>query len=82
MTDTPPPPRRDDQFGVVIDTSTPPAGRDELLRKINTKLAWIIFLLVLLVLNTCELADDVEDAVRGRSATDAATMEAARQETR
>ena len=60
----------------------PPGPRDELLKKINTKLAWIIFLLVLLVLNTCELADDVEDAVRGQRDADAATLDTARQESR
>ncbi|HEX8569445.1 MAG TPA: hypothetical protein VF699_05910 [Caulobacteraceae bacterium] len=63
-------------------TETPPPSRDELLRKINTKLAWIIFLLVLLVLNTCELADDVEDAVRGERDAAAAAHETARQESR
>ena len=45
----------------------PPDERLGLLRKINTKLAWIIFFLVLITLNTCELADDLEDAVRGES---------------
>jgi hypothetical protein len=46
--------------------------RVTLLRKINTKLAWIIFFLVLITLNTCELADDLKDAVRseGRAAAD------------
>ena len=43
----------------------PPDERLTLLRKINTKLAWIIFFLVLITFNTCELADDLEDAVRG-----------------
>ena len=43
----------------------PPDERLVLLRKINNKLAWIIFFLVLITLNTCELADDLEDAVRG-----------------
>ena len=47
---------------------TPSADeRVSLLRKINTKLAWIIFFLVLITLNTCELADDLEDAVRRES---------------
>ena len=45
----------------------PPEERLVLLRKINTKLAWIIVFLVLITLNTCELADDLEDAVRGES---------------
>ena len=47
---------------------TPPADeRASLLRKINTKLAWIIFFLVLITLNTCDLAEDLEDAVRRES---------------
>ena len=42
----------------------PPSPRDELLKKINTKLGWILFFLVLITLNTCELADDLKDAAR------------------
>ena len=42
----------------------PPSPRDELLKKINDKLGWGLFLLFLITLNTCELADDLEDAVR------------------
>ena len=41
-----------------------PADRDELLKKINGKLGWIIFFLVLITLNTCSLDDSVGDALR------------------
>ena len=41
-----------------------PADRDELLKKINNKLGWIIFFLVLITLNTCSLDDSVGDALR------------------
>ena len=47
----------------------PPGPRDELLKKINTKLGWIIFFLVLITLNTCELADDLENAVQRSAST-------------
>jgi hypothetical protein len=40
----------------------------ELLKKINTKMGWALFLLVCITLNTCSVADDIEDAVRDRPA--------------
>jgi hypothetical protein len=46
--------------------SEPQPPRDELLRKINGKLTWVIVLLVLITLNTCELYD-LDDAIRERS---------------
>jgi hypothetical protein len=52
----------------MSDSRPEPGPRDELLKKINTKLKWIIFFLVLITLNTCELADDLKDAAR-RSAS-------------
>jgi hypothetical protein len=48
----------------MADTRTPEEERHELLRKINNKMGWAVFLLVLITLNTCELADDLKDAVR------------------
>lgn len=41
-----------------------PDERLALLRKINEKLGWGLLLLFFITLNTCELADDVEDAMR------------------
>lgn len=42
----------------------PTPGRDELLKKIDGKLAWICFFLILITLNTCSLDDSVGDALR------------------
>ena len=36
----------------------------DLLRKVDGKLKWIIFFLVLITLNTCSLDDNLSDAVR------------------
>ena len=36
-------------------------ARYDLLKKINSKLGWIVFLLVLITLNTCSAADRLED---------------------
>lgn len=36
----------------------------DLLKKINSKLGWGLFFLFCITLNTCSVADDVEDAVR------------------
>ena len=47
----------------------------ERLRKIDIKLAWIIALLVLLNLNTCDLADDLKDAMRGHERAAASDAE-------
>jgi hypothetical protein len=52
-------------------------ARFDLLKKINHKLGWIVFFLVLITLNTCSLSDDLSDAARDlRRAT---TSEAASQ---
>ena len=37
---------------------------DEMLKKINDKLVWVIVLLVLIMFNTCSLSDDLSDAAR------------------
>ena len=50
----------------------PPSPRDELLKKINDKLGWILFALVLITFNTCDLADDIKDAARRPAAAPAA----------
>jgi hypothetical protein len=41
-------------------------ARFALMKKIDGKLAWICFFLILITLNTCSLADDIKDAVQGR----------------
>lgn len=49
-------------------------ARYALLKKINDKLVWVIVLLVLIMLNTCSLSDDLSDAARDlRRATAADT---------
>ncbi|MGZ9099313.1 MAG: hypothetical protein ACXW3O_06390, partial [Brevundimonas sp.] len=50
--------------GNRLMTETPVPPRDDLLKKINSKLGWIVFLLVLITLNTCSLSDDLSDAAR------------------
>ena len=59
--------------------SEPTLLRDDLLKKINGKLAWIIFFLILITLNTCSLDDSVGDALRDmrRAETRADAREAA-----
>ncbi len=37
----------------------------ELLKKIESKMTWGLILLFIIMLNTCSLSDDIEDAVRG-----------------
>ena len=44
----------------------------ELLKKINSKLGWGVFFLFCITLNTCSVADDVQDALRDRPAAPAA----------
>ena len=43
-------------------SASPTDPRDALLKKISDKLTWVIVLLVLTVMNTCSLADDLSDA--------------------
>ncbi|KPF78745.1 hypothetical protein IP78_10425 [Brevundimonas sp. AAP58] len=54
-----------------------PIDRDDLLKKINSKLGWIIFFLVLITLNTCSLDDTVGDALREIRNSDSADADAA-----
>ena len=48
----------------------------ELLKKINTKMGWALFFLICITLNTCSVADDIEEAVRDRRAAEAVPAEA------
>ena len=50
----------------MSDTPAPPKGRDDLLQKIESKLTWIMIFLFIIMLNTCSLNDDIEDAIRDR----------------
>ena len=45
----------------------------ELLKSISDKLTWGVIFLFVIMLNTCSLSDDIEDAVRGRGAAEAPT---------
>jgi hypothetical protein len=42
----------------------------ELLKSISDKLTWGVIFLFVIMLNTCSLSDDIEDAVRGRGAAE------------
>lgn len=53
-----------------------PIDRDDLLKKINSKLGWIIFFMVLITLNTCSLDDSVGDALREIRNSDTAEADA------
>ena len=41
----------------------------DLLKKINDKLIWGVIFLFIIMLNTCSLNDDIEDAIRDRGDT-------------
>ena len=59
---------------IVTLGSTPKANETEevrLLRAINNKLGWAIAFLVLITLNTCGLADDIGDEIRGNNRSSA-----------
>ena len=43
----------------------------ELLKSISDKLTWGVIFLFIIMLNTCSLSDDIEDAIRGREAAEA-----------
>jgi hypothetical protein len=43
----------------------------ELLKSISDKLTWGVIFLFIIMLNTCSLSDDIEDAVRGRDTSEA-----------
>jgi hypothetical protein len=47
-----------------METRSDEAPRQDLLKKIDGKLAWICFFLILITLNTCSLDDSVGDALR------------------
>jgi hypothetical protein len=40
----------------------------DLLKKISDKLTWAVIFLFIIMLNTCSLSDDIQDAISGRSA--------------
>lgn len=43
----------------------------KLLKSISDKLTWGVIFLFIIMLNTCSLSDDIEDAIRGREAAEA-----------
>ena len=43
----------------------------ELLKSISDKLTWGVIFLFIIMLNTCSLSDDIEDAIRGREVAEA-----------
>ena len=47
-------------------TDAPPPSQEALLKKINDKLTWGVIFLFIIMLNTCSLNDDIEDAIRDR----------------
>jgi hypothetical protein len=51
---------------MMSESLTSPANRDELLKKIDGKLTWGVIFLFIIMLNTCSLNDDIEDAIRDR----------------
>lgn len=42
------------------------------LKSISDKLTWGLIFLFVIMLNTCSLSDDIEDAIRNRGATELA----------
>ena len=49
----------------------------KLLKSISDKLTWGVIFLFIIMLNTCSLSDDIEDAIRGREAAEAPAAAAA-----
>jgi hypothetical protein len=45
--------------------------KSKLLKSISDKLTWGVIFLFIIMLNTCSLSDDIEDAIRGREAAEA-----------
>ncbi|RZJ00975.1 MAG: hypothetical protein EON90_04970 [Brevundimonas sp.] len=60
------------------ETPKTPPNRDDLLKSIDGKLTWSVILLFIIMLNTCSVSDDVQDAIRdsrraGRAAPETVT---------
>ena len=53
-------------------------ARFDLLKQIDSKLTWGVIFLFIIMLNTCSVSDDVEDAIRDARRTDRAVPEAVR----
>lgn len=51
-------------------------ARNDLLKKIDSKLTWGVIFLFIIMLNTCSVSDDVEDAIRDSRRADRAAPEA------
>ena len=51
-------------------------ARFDLLKQIDSKLTWGVILLFIIMLNTCSVSDDVEDAIRDARRADRAAPEA------
>ncbi|MBX9574713.1 MAG: hypothetical protein K2X07_03650 [Caulobacteraceae bacterium] len=41
-------------------------SNDHLMKSISDKLTWALIFLFIIMLNTCSLSDDIEDAIRDR----------------
>ena len=50
-------------------------ARYDLLKKIDSKLTWGVIFLFIIMLNTCSVSDDVEDAIRDSRRADRAAPE-------
>ncbi|MDY6923801.1 MAG: hypothetical protein SWI22_07585 [Pseudomonadota bacterium] len=60
----------------MSETPRPAKNRDDLLKSIDSKLTWGVILLFIIMLNTCSVSDDVEDALRDARRADRAAPEA------
>ena len=60
----------------MSETPKPAPNRDDLLKSIDSKLTWGVILLFIIMLNTCSVSDDVEDAIRESRRADRAVPEA------
>ena len=60
----------------MSETPKPAPNRDDLLKSIDSKLTRGVILLFIIMLNTCSVSDDVEDAIRESRRADRAVPEA------
>jgi hypothetical protein len=60
----------------MSETPKPAPDRDALLKSIDGKLTWGVIMLFIIMLNTCSVSDDVEDAIRDARRADRAVPEA------
>ncbi len=60
----------------MSETPKPAPNRDDVLKSIDGKLTWGVIMLFIIMLNTCSVSDDVEDAIRDARRGDRAVPEA------